>query len=376
MKDIRHVGLDVDSEKLAVAVAEPDGEVRSLGAIPYSADAVRRLVRSLGPARRLRVCYEAGPHGYGLYWTLTKMGVHCDVIAPTLIPVRPGDRVKTNRRDALKLARCYRAGDLTAVWVPDASHEALRDLVRAREAAKKDQLRAKHRLGKFLLRRGLRAANGVRNWTWKHLAWVKALRFEQAPQEAAFLDYLHEVEHSAERVKRLEAAIDQAIGAAPEQMRALVAGLQALRGIKLISAASIVAEVGPVSRFPRPKQLMGYSGLVSSESSTGAVVRRGAITKAGNAHLRRILGEAAWAYQSRPSMSADLRKRQQGLSEEVKELAWKAQHRLCSRRRRLIAKGKQPQKVTIALARELLGFIWAIGMQIEKEQPGQRRPAA
>ena len=376
MKDIRHVGLDVDSEKLAVAVAEPDGEVRSLGAIPYSADAVRRLVRSLGPARRLRVCYEAGPHGYGLYWTLTKMGVHCDVIAPTLIPVRPGDRVKTNRRDALKLARCYRAGDLTAVWVPDASHEALRDLVRAREAAKKDQLRAKHRLGKFLLRRGLRAANGVRNWTWKHLAWVKALRFEQAPQEAAFLDYLHEVEHSAERVKRLEAAIDQAIGAAPEQMRALVAGLQALRGIKLISAASIVAEVGPVSRFPRPKQLMGYSGLVSSESSTGASVRRGAITKAGNAHLRRILGEAAWAYQSRPSMSADLRKRQQGLSEEVKELAWKAQHRLCSRRRRLIAKGKQPQKVTIALARELLGFIWAIGMQIEKEQPGQRRPAA
>jgi transposase len=262
------------------------------------------------------------------------------------------------------------------VWVPDASHEALRDLVRAREAAKKDQLRAKHRLGKFLLRRGLRAANGVRNWTWKHLAWVKALRFEQAPQEAAFLDYLHEVEHSAERVKRLEAAIDQAIGAAPEQMRALVAGLQALRGIKLISAASIVAEVGPVSRFPRPKQLMGYSGLVSSESSTGASVRRGAITKAGNAHLRRILGEAAWAYQSRPSMSADLRKRQQGLSEEVKELAWKAQHRLCSRYRRLIAKGKQPQKVTIALARELLGFIWAIGMQIEKEQPGQRRPAA
>jgi transposase len=376
MKDIRHVGLDVDSEKLAVAVAEPDGEVRSLGAIPYNADAVRRLVRSLGPARRLRVCYEAGPHGYGLYWTLTKMGVHCDVIAPTLIPVRPGDRVKTNRRDALKLARCYRAGDLTAVWVPDASHEALRDLVRAREAAKKDQLRAKHRLGKFLLRRGLRAANGVRNWTWKHLAWVKALRFELAPQEAAFLDYLHEVEHSAERVKRLEAAIDHAIGAAPEQMRALVAGLQALRGIRLISAASIVAEVGPVSRFPRPKQLMGYSGLVSSESSTGASVRRGAITKAGNAHLRRILGEAAWAYQSRPSMSADLRKRQQGLSEEVKELAWKAQHRLCSRRRRLIAKGKQPQKVTIALARELLGFIWAIGMQIEKEQPGQRRPAA
>ncbi len=215
MKDIRYVGLDVDSEKLAVAVAEPGGEVRALGAIPYREESVRRLVKKLGPPNRLRVCYEAGPHGYGLYWQLSKLGVHCDVVAPTLVPMKSGDRVKTNRRDAEKLARCYRSGDLTPVWVPDAAHEALRDLVRAREVAKKDQLRARHRLAKFLLRRGLRAADGVRNWTGKHLLWIKTLRFEHLAQEATFLDYLHEVEHEAERVKRLDQAIDQAIDSAP-----------------------------------------------------------------------------------------------------------------------------------------------------------------
>jgi len=376
MKDIRYVGLDVDSEKMLVAVAERAGEVRSLGAIPCSGDAVKRLVKRLGPANQLRVCYEAGPHGYALYWQLTRLGVHCDVIAPTLIPVRSGDRVKTNRRDAEKLARCYRSGDLTPVWVPDAAHEALRDLVRAREAAKKDQLRARHRLGKFLLRRGLRAAAGVKSWTLKHLAWVRTLHFEHQAQEVTFLDYLHEVEHAAERVSRLERAIDQAIAGAPAPIYALVAGLQALRGIKQVSAATIVAEVGPMSRFAKPKQLMGYSGLVSSENSTGNSVRRGAITKTGNAHLRRILCEAAWAYQYRPAMSAEIRKRQLGLSEAVKEIAWKAQHRLCSRYRRLASKGKPHQKVIVAIARELLGFVWAIGMQIEKEQHTQRQQVA
>ncbi len=368
MKDIRHLGLDVDSEKIAVAVAEAGGEVRSLGTIPYREDAVRRLVKKLGPAKRLRACYEAGPHGYSLYWQLSKLGVRCDVVAPTLVPVKSGDRVKTNRRDAEKLARCYRNGDLTSVWVPDAAHEALRDLVRAREVAKKDQLRARHRLGKFLLRRGLRAAAGVKSWTTKHLLWVKTLHFERVAQEVTFLDYLHEVEHVAERVTRLDQAIDQAVESAPAEMRALIAGLQALRGIKQVSAATIVAEVGPLSRFARPKQLMGYSGMVSSENSTGSSVRRGAITKTGNAHLRRIVGEAAWAYQYRPAMSPVLKKRQEGLSEEVKEIAWKAQHRLCSRYRRLMAKGKLRQKVATAVGRELLGFIWAIGIQVEGEQ--------
>ena len=368
-KDIRYVGLDVDTERAAVAVADSGAvEVRSLGMIPNTEESVRRLVKKLGPSSRLRFCYEAGPHGYGLYWLLTRIGAHCDVVAPTLIPVRSGDRVKTNRRDAEKLARLYRSGELTSVWVPDAAHEALRDLVRAREAAKKDQLRAKHRLGKFLLRRGLKAAAEVKNWTLKHLAWIKTLRFEDAAQEAAFVDYLHEVEHASERIARLERALDQAIERAPIVMRALIDGLQALRGVSSLSAATIVAEAGPPSRFARPKLLMGYSGMVSSENSTGNSVRRGAITKTGNAHLRRVIGEAAWAYQRRPSMYRALEKRQEGLSEEVKQIAWKAQHRLYGKYRRLVAKGKLHQKAVIAVGRELLGFVWAIGMQVEKEQ--------
>jgi transposase len=368
-KDIRYVGLDIDSERAAVAVADSGTpEVRSLGMIPNTADSIRRLVKKLGGAHQLQFCYEAGPHGYGLYWQLTRLGAHCDVVAPTLVPVKSGDRVKTNRRDAEKLARLYRSGELTPVWVPDAAHEALRDLVRAREAAKKDQLRARHRLGKFLLRRGLKAAAGIKQWTVKHVAWVKTLHFEHPAQEAAFLDYVHELEHACERIARLERAIEQAIEAAPPDMRALIHGLQALRGVSSLTAATLVAEVGPPSRFPRPKQLMGYSGMVSSENSTGESIRRGAITKTGNAHLRRVIGEAAWAYQRRPSMYRALEKRQAGLSEEVKEIAWKAQHRLCGKYRRLVAKGKPHQKAVVAVGRELLGFVWAIGVQVEKEQ--------
>lgn len=371
-KDIRYVGLDVDSERAAVAVADSDaGEVLTLGMIPHTEESVRRLVRKLGPAHKLRFCYEAGPHGYGLYWLLTRLGAHCDVVAPTLIPVKSGDRVKTNRRDAEKLARLYRSGELTAVWVPDAAHEALRDLVRAREVAKKDQLRAKHRLGKFLLRRGLKAAAGVTSWTQKHLRWIKTLHFEHPAQEATFLDYLHELEHASERIVRLERALERAIETAPRAMCALIAGLQALRGVSNLTAVTIVAEVGPPSRFARPKHLMGYSGLVPSEYSTGNSVKRGAITKTGNAHLRRVLVEAAWAYRSRPSLYGALEKRQEGLSQEIKEIAWKAQHRLFSKYRRLVAKGKLHQKVVIALSRELLGFVWAIGMQVEQERRGR-----
>jgi transposase len=250
---------------------------------------VRRLVKKLGPARSLRFCYEAGPCGYVLYWQLTELGVHCDVVAPTLVPVKAGDRIKTDRRDALKLARCYRAGDLTRVWVPDEAHEALRDLVRAREAAKKDQLRARHRLQKLLLRRGL------------HLRCDRGGR------------------------------------------------------------------VGVFSRFHRPKQLMGYTGAVSREHSSGDRVRRGAITKTGNAHLRRILVEAAWSYRHRPKVGAELRRRQGNASEKVKEIAWKAQHRLHYRYARLLARGKVKQQIVTAVARELSGFVWAIGVEVEKQ---------
>jgi transposase len=365
-KSIRYVGLDVHAETIAVAVAETGGEVRSVGTVPNTPDTVRRLLKKLGQEKSLRVCYEAGPTGYVLYWQLTQLGVHCDVIAPTLVPVKAGDRVKTDRRDAEKLARCYRAGDLTPVWVPDAAHEALRDLVRAREAAKKDQTRARHRLGKMLLRQGRRHLGKMTPWTVTYMDWARRQKFEQPAQQAAFLDYVNEVDHAVERLKRLETALDAAIESAPASMRAVIEALQALRGVAKLTATTVVAELGSLSRFEHPRQLMGYSGAVPSEYTTGGKERKGAITKTGNAHLRRVLVEASWAYRRSPQLSGPIRRRQEGLAPEITEIAWKAQIRLCGRYRRLCAKGKpEPQAVT-AVARELLGFIWAIGCHVER----------
>jgi transposase len=369
MKKVRFIGLDVHAETIAVAIADPAGEVRSLGVIPNRSESIRKLVKKLGAAESLRACYEAGPTGYVIYWQLTALGVRCEVVAPTLVPTKAGDRVKTDRRDAEKLARSYRAGDLTAVWVPDAAHEALRDLVRAREAAKKDQLRARHRLGKFLLRHGRRPPTGMTSWTQRHLAWIKAaVHFEQPAQEVTLLDYLHEVEHVADRIERLERAINEAVKTAPPSMRVVIEALQALRGIALVSAVTIVAEVGALSRFERAPQLMGYSGLGAREDSSGSRTRRGGITKTGNAHLRRIVIEAAWSYRHRPAVGGALRKRQVPVSEAVKTISWKAQTRLHARYRRLLGRGKCPQHVVTAVGRELLGFIWAIGVTVEREQ--------
>jgi transposase len=365
MKTVRFVGLDVHAESIAVAVAEGRGEVRFLGVIPNRPEPVRRLFKKLGESGRLRACYEAGPTGYVLYWQLTQLGVKCEVVAPTLVPVKAGDRVKTDRRDAQKLARCYRAGELTPVWVPDEAHEALRDLVRAREAAKKDQLRARHRLSKFLLRHGQRAPEQVKAWGQRYLAWIRAqVHFSYPAQEATLLDYLNEVDHVAARIARLEKSIDVAIEQAPQKMRAVIQALQALRGVAKISAVSIVAEVGDLGRFERARQLMGYSGVGASEHSSGERVRRYGITKTGNAHLRRIVVEASWAYRHRPGRGDLLRQRQRGLNASILEIAWKAQHRLHERYRRLLARGKTKQQVIVAVARELLGFIWAIGVQV------------
>jgi transposase len=376
MRNVRFVGLDVHAETIAVAVAEPGGEVRSLGVIPNRREAVRRLIGKLGKPEQLRVCYEAGPTGYVLYWQLSELGVKCDVVAPTLVPVKAGDRVKTDRRDAEKLARCYRAGDLTAVWVPDAAHEALRDLVRARLAAKRDQLRARNRLSKFLLRQGRRAPEGITAWMSKHLVWIKQQRFEHAAQQATLVDYLHEVEHAAERIVRLERSIDVAVQAMPSMQQAVIAGLQCLRGVAKVSAVTLVSELGQLSRFAAARQLMGYAGIVSREHSSGARVNRGSISKAGNAHLRRIVTEAAWAYRHHPALGSGLRARQNGASETVKAIAWRAQHRLHQRYRALMGRGKPKQTVITAIGRELLGFIWAIGCEIERTSPQEVRLAA
>jgi transposase len=362
---VRFLGLDVHADTIAVAIAEPDGEVRSLGTIANRAESIRKMVKKLGRVDQLRACYEAGPTGYVLYWQLAELGIHCEVIAPTLVPMKSGDRVKTDRRDAERLARSHRSGDLTAVWVPDAGSEALRDLVRAREAAKQDQLRARHRLSKFLLRSGQRPTQGMKAWTQAYMLWVKQLHFSQVAQESTRQDYLHEVEHMAERVTRLEKAIEEAVKLASPEIQEVVKDLQALRGIAQISAVTIAAELGNITRFQGARQLMGYSGTISRENSSGKRTQRGSITKTGNAHLRRIVVEASWSYRLRPCVGPALRKRQEGAPEEIKEIAWKAQHRLHKRYMKLSAGGKDQRKIVTALGRELLGFIWAIGTRAE-----------
>src|SRR6201981_3499156 len=295
---LRFLGMDVHAETIAVAIAEPDGEVRSLGTIANREDSIRKLIRKLGPAEPLRACYEAGPTGFVLYWQLTQLGVDCVVVAPSLVPKKPGGRGKPDGRDALKLARRHRSGDLTAVWVPDENSEALRDLVRQREAAKQDQLRARHRLTKFLLRSGQRAPLVVKAWTERYMRWLAQVRYTQPAQEVTRLDCMNEVEHMSARVKRLEEAILEVVKQAPQAMQEVIRGLQALRGIAHISAVTIASELGNISsRFQSARKLMGYCGVFPSEDSSGNRVRRGGITKAGNAHLRGPVVE--WAGRCR-----------------------------------------------------------------------------
>jgi len=376
-KATRFVGLDAHAESIAVAVAENgrNGEVRSLGTIPNTLEAVRKLIQKLGGSKGLQVCYEAGPTGYALYWQLTKLGVECEVIAPTLIPTKAGDRVKTDRRDAVKLARCYRAGELTAVWVPDRDHEALRDLVRAREAAKKDQLRARHRLSKFLLRAGERPPTKMDAWSSPYMQWVRGVKFEHMAKQATMVDYLGEIDHLAARIERLEQAIDDAVKHAPPTMRAVIEGLQALRGLAKLSATTIAVEVGYFTRFDKASKLMAYAGATPSEYSTGGTRRQGAITKTGNAHLRRVLYEVAWSYRHRPALGHALKQRQRVLPAHLNEIGWKAQHRLHRRYQALVARGKPHCKVITAIGRELLGFIWAIATRVERDQAASHQKA-
>lgn len=375
-KNTRYIGLDVHAATIAVAVAEAGGEVRDIGVFPNDAGGVRKLLSKLGPVENLKACYEAGPTGYVLYWQLAKLGVACEVIAPTLVPTRPGDRVKTDRRDAAKLARCYRAGDLTAVWVPDAEHEALRDLIRQREAARKDQHRVRQRFGKFLLRHGHRPPQGLTRWTQKHLGWIKGLVFDHFALTATLEDHMQEIDHLGQRIERLEGKIDEAIAKMPEAMKEVIAALQGLRGVGKIVAATVVTEIGQLSRFESPRQLMAYCGLTPSEHSSGSRTQRGSISKSGNAHLRRVLGEAVFAYQRRPWLGGWLAKMQKGLEPAIIEISWKAQHRLHKRYNHLLKAGKNKGQVMTALARELTGFLWSIATRVESKQQQQRQKAA
>jgi len=367
-KSIRYLGLDVHAKTIACAVAEPTGEVLDLGVIPNTEDALARMLKRLKKrGSEVQVCYEAGPTGYAVYWQLAKREVQCDVVAPSLIPKIPGDRVKTDRRDAAKLARLYRSGDLTPVWVPDREHEALRDLVRAREVAVTDQTRARHRLTKLLLRYGLREPPKMTRWTKKHRAWLSSHRFEQNATEHTFADYLQEVEHAAERILRLEKVLKKVVEECPQWMQEIVLGLQALHGVGPISSMTFVAEIGSFTRFSHPSQLMGYSGMVPKEHSSGQKVRRGGITKTGNAHLRRVLVEAAWVSRRKPGGRPPLRARNKDIDPRVIEIANKAQQRLHNRHWHLLNRGKNSKTAVVAVARELLGFVWDIGVYLERK---------
>lgn len=364
-KTTRYLGLDVHAESISAAIAEGRKKVRDLGEFLNRPEAVRKFIKKLGGPDGLKVCYEAGPTGYALYRQLTKLGVECEVIAPSLIPKKPGDRVKTDKRDARKLAEMFQAGMLTSVWVPDAEHEALRDLVRARGAAKKDETRAKHRVVKYLLRYGLRNPNGYRAWTTNWWHWVQSLKFDYAAQKITLTDCIAEVQHMTERVTRLDQAIDDALESAPPAQKAVIAALQSMRGVAKLTAVTLVTEIGTFKRFHKASQLMGYTGLVPSERSSGEKQSQGKITRTGNAHVRHVLGEAAWHCRHRPRLSRRQRDLLPSLPDGVSELAWKAQHRLYRKYTRMMHQRKPSGKVATAVAREMVGFMWAIGTLVE-----------
>lgn len=358
MENVRFVGLDVHAASIVIAVAEPGrGEPGQLVTIANDTAQLLKRLRRLG---RVKCCYEAGPTGYGLQRALAAEGIDCVVVAPSLVPKRPGDRVKTDRRDAVKLARFLRSGDLTEVHVPDEATEAMRDLERARDDAKNAERAARHQLGKFLLRHG-RRYEGKTAWTGKHLKWIREQHFGHEAQQRVLEDYLRTVEEQTERVARLTRSIVELVET--WSLRPLVKALQTLRGISVLSATVLAAELGDFRRFSTAPKLMSYLGLVPSEHSSGEDRLRGRITRTGNGHARRILIEAAWAYRYRPRQSPAIAERSQGASPEARRIAWRAQERLCGKHRKLIARGKNGNKVVAAIARELAGYVWAIARE-------------
>jgi transposase len=359
------VAFDTSKLRNAVAIADSgrSGEVRFLGEIENSGAATGKLVRKLAAKyERLTFCYEAGPTGYGLYRQITRLGQECIVVAPSLIPKRPGDRVKTNRRDALSLAKLLRAGELTAVWVPDRGHEAMRDLTRARDTAVMDLRSKRQQVSAFLLRQGLYYPDDKKTWTKAHMSWLASQKFEYPEQRLVFEEMMLAMRQAQERLERLGQAIRVAV---PDwSLAEVVTALMAMRGMDLISATTFLAEIGDLSRFQTPRELMAYLGLVPSEESTGDTIKRGPITKAGNRRARRMLVECSWSYQHPPRVGRDKQQKVDAAPPAVREIAWKAQCRLNRRYRALIRRGKLKTVAVTAVARELAGFIWAVSREI------------
>jgi len=358
--DTTYVGLDVHKKTIQVAMLLPDSPKAVEWQELHTPEAVRRLARRLrrrAPGE-IQVCYEAGPTGYGTQRRLIENQVPCTVIAPSLIPRRPGERIKTDRRDARKLAEMFRADLLTEVHPPNEQDEALRDLCRCRDDVRDDLCRARHRLGKFLLRRHCVYRQTKHHWGVRHMAWLRQLRFEEPAAQATFDSYLLSVDQLAERRRQLE--IQMADLAQQNPYREPIAWLRCFRGIDTVTATSIIAELHDFRRFRSARELMSYLGLVPSEHSSGERERRGSITKAGNRHVRRLLVEAAWHHRHRPAIPKELQNRRDGQPAQVIAIANRAQERLHARYRRMMARGKPHPKTIVAMARELVGYLWAV----------------
>ncbi len=358
--NILFVGLDVhkDTIDIAIAAGDRDSEVRHLGTIGGDLAAVDKALRKLISAgHRLHVVYEAGPCGFVLYRHLTKQGIEAEIISPSAVPKAPGERIKTDKRDAMMLAKLARAGDVKGITVPDAADEAVRDLLRARTDIVRAQRTARHQLKAMLLRNDIRYA-GKSSWTAAHLRWISSLILPYPEQQIAFQEYVLAVTEANERIARFDHAVEVAVST--WRWQPVVEALCALRGIALLSAATLVAEIGAIERFSNPRQLMAYLGLIPSEHSSGQKRRQGAITKAGNSHARRMLIECAWLYRHPAKVAPILQNRLEKVSPQIREIAWSAQVRLCGRFRKLAARKLQHNKIVVAIARELVGFIWAI----------------